>query len=102
MKPTPPGWPRISASVHYEEARPAIDLGDVAERPDHEAALRQLLVRAVDPLAKVRGHLAHRQRLPPQRAWRSRTASSLFMSVPSSARAPETLPNVSCSSRYIR
>lgn len=25
MKPTPPGWPRISASVHYEEARPAIE-----------------------------------------------------------------------------
>jgi uncharacterized glyoxalase superfamily protein PhnB len=24
MKPTPPGWPRISSSVHYEDARAAI------------------------------------------------------------------------------
>lgn len=25
MKPTPPGWPRISSSLYYEDARSAID-----------------------------------------------------------------------------
>jgi uncharacterized glyoxalase superfamily protein PhnB len=25
MKPTPPGWPRISSSIYYEDARQAID-----------------------------------------------------------------------------
>ena len=25
MKPTPPGWPRISSSLYYEDARKAID-----------------------------------------------------------------------------
>jgi uncharacterized glyoxalase superfamily protein PhnB len=25
MKPTPPGWPRISSSLYYEDARAAID-----------------------------------------------------------------------------
>ena len=25
MKPTPPGWPRISTALYYDDAQPAID-----------------------------------------------------------------------------
>ena len=76
----------------------AVDARDVAERPDDEAAARQVQVRPVDRLAqRAVGPPGNAHARPA--ASRSRMASSRFMSVPRSAVAPATPPNASCSSR---
>ena len=82
-----------AARLDDEQARRAVDGRHVAERLGDEAALNQRLVRPVNALPQRGSDPGHAET-------RSRRASSRFISAGSSARAPGTAPNVSCSSRY--
>ena len=83
-----------AAWLDHEQATRPIDRGEVPEGPHYEPASGELHVRLIDVLAQ-------RANLTGQLVTRSRTASRRFISVPRSALAALTPPNVSCSSRYI-